>query len=321
VDQVTLQTIGNTKLKPERSTEIEGGGDADLLNSRLSVGVTFYRKTRVDALMPRPLPPSVYGEATVLENIGTIRNTGFELTLGAELVRTDLVTWRTGVSMSQDRNVIVSLGRGVEPFFTAQGSNGYYIAPGYPLFGRWAKPILGYADANANGVIDPDEVLLGDTAVYAGETMPNYTATLHSTLSFFRGALSVDAALQYQDGLTQLNGVAMKSNLFSRGRNDVNAPFGEQAASVAATTYGYLQTVSTLRFNSLSVAYHTSPSLSRRLGCSALSVALQGTNLGLRTNYRGLDPNVNSSPVGNGMSDGGVLPQPRTWQLRVSVTY
>ena len=52
-----------------------------------------------------------------------------------------------------------------------------------------------------------------------------------------------------------------------------------------------------------------------------MSFAVQGTNLGLFTNYRGKDPNVNAYGSGNGLADTGQLPQPRSWQVRVSATY
>jgi hypothetical protein len=45
------------------------------------------------------------------------------------------------------------------------------------------------------------------------------------------------------------------------------------------------------------------------------SLTVQGTNLGLKTNYRGKDPNVNAYATGNVISDTGVLPQPRTWSV------
>ena len=81
------------------------------------------------------------------------------------------------------------------------------MAPGYPLFGRWSRPILGYADANGNGVLEDQEILVGDTAVYVGQTLPNYTAHLHTTVALWRGAVAVSAGFLYEDGLAQRNEV------------------------------------------------------------------------------------------------------------------
>jgi TonB-linked SusC/RagA family outer membrane protein len=321
---VTLQTLGNSKIKPERSTELEGGFDADLFDDRLSLAVTGYRKTRVDALMQVPLPPSVYGAGdgityvTTLKNIGVIRNTGYEISLGTQLLRGDRVSLGTQVSVSHNQNLVVSLGPNVQPF----GDLGARVTPGYPLFGRWAKPVLAYHDRNSDGLIDPSEVLYGDTAVYLGSPEPNYTAALSTTLSLFRGAVVVTAGLSYESGLTQAGLLSMLGNDVLRGYNDPTAPLGEQASVVSSASSDFLntQTISALRFNSLSIAYNVPMSMAQRIGARSLAVALQGTNLGLHTNYRGLDPNVNSAS-GNDVLDQGALPQPRTWQIRVSASY
>jgi hypothetical protein len=87
------------------------------------------------------------------------------------------------------------------------------------------------------------------------------------------------------------------------------------------TSYGLMQTVSTLRLNSIAVAYNASPSLAERFGAKALSIAVQGTNMGLWTNYAGKDPNVNAFATGNAVADTGVLPIPRSWLLAVHATY
>jgi hypothetical protein len=196
---------------------------------------------------------------------------------------------------------------------------------GYPLFGRWAKPILGYADVNQDGVIERNEVQLGDTLVFMGSSEPNYEANLFTTLSLFRGAVTLNAGFSYQNGLTQINQTVGGAGqaIFSPGLSDPSSSFGEQAAVAVMneTDYGLLQTVNTLRLNSVSVAYNAPPSLAGRFGAKALSIAVQGTNVGLWTNYAGKDPNVNAFTTGNEVRDTGVLPMPRSWQLTVRATY
>jgi hypothetical protein len=316
-----LGTLGNTKIRPERSTEFEGGFDADVLNDRVSVSFSAYHKLRKDALLQVPVAPSVYGDqVSIWQNVGVIRNTGFEAMLTTQPLRSDAVTWSWTAGLSRNRNIVVDLAPGMEPFNLDVDTR---IAPGYPLYGRWAKPIKGYADANGDGVITADEVQVGDSLVFLGEMVPNYNATLHSTFSFLRGALTVGAGFDYQDGVSQVNRAAQNNRLMVRGANDATAPLSEQAAVAAArkTEYGLVQTVNTLRFNSLSVAFNAPASVARIVGASALSVALQGTNLGLFTNYHGKDPNVNAYTAGNYIADTGVLPQPRAWLVTVTARY
>jgi hypothetical protein len=321
-DVLQVSTIGNSQLRPERSTEMEGGFDADLLGDRLSVGVTGYRKMRHDALISAPVAPSVYGHSvTMLRNVGAIRNTGIELTMSAQLLRSDPVSWSTTFNLSRNHNEVLELGLGVQPFGTPDAR----VVEGYPLFGRWARPILGYSDLNGNKVIERSEVQLGDSLVFMGGSEPNYELNVFTTLSFFRGALTASAGLAYQDGLTQKNqAIAGPAwTVFSPGVSDPSSSFGEQAAVAVMkeTSYGLLQSVSTLRLGSIAVAFNAPPSLARRLGTNALSIALQGTNVGLWTNYAGKDPNVNAFVTGNSVVDTGVLPIPRSWLLSVRATY
>ncbi|MBX6331205.1 MAG: TonB-dependent receptor plug domain-containing protein [Gemmatimonadaceae bacterium] len=321
VDGTIIRTIGNTNLKPERSRELEGGFDADLLGDRLSVQLTGYRNTRLDALVSVPLPPSVDGGlvGSVLRNVGVIRNTGWELTLMVEPLRGDAFGWGANLLVSENHNKVVSLAPGVLPF----GQPDARVVAGYPLYGRWARPILGYQDLNGDHKITADEVQIGDSLVFMGESEPNYEATLSTHFTFLHNTLRVDADFHYENGLTQYNQTALNNRVFARAANDSTAPFSQQAAIavMGQTTYGLMQTVNTLRVNALNVSYSLPRRIAQRLGADAMSLSLQGTNLGLFTNYRGKDPNVNAYGSGNSVADTGVLPVPRTWQIRVSASY
>jgi hypothetical protein len=143
----------------------------------------------------------------------------------------------------------------------------------------------------------------------------------------------VDAGFQYEHGITQISGADIGRTGASRALNDPTTSKGELAGILVltpdlgagllspVTPYGVIQNVSMLRFNSFAIAYNAPAAFARNFGASALSVALQGTNLGLFTNYQGKDPNVNAYPNGNDVLDTGQLPAPRTWQLRVSLRY
>lgn len=125
----------------------------------------------------------------------------------------------------------------------------------------------------------------------------------------------------YENGMVQRNELGRRLAPFSRGANDPDAPLHEQAMFFDNVDYMWTQVVNTLRFNSLSVQYQVPTHWAQRLGARALSIAVQGSNLGLHTNYRGLDPNVNARVSGNGVSDNGVLPEPRVWQIRINANY
>jgi hypothetical protein len=320
-----LSTLGNTQLRPERTSEVEGGFDANLWNDRLQATVTAYRKTRHDAIITIPLPPSVIGTGvagtSIDKNIGVVRNTGTELTLTTRLLDTRAASWSATALYSRDDNKVKRLNAGESTIIVGNSR----VAVGYPLWGSWAQPIISYVDANQNGIIDTTEVRLGDSAVFVGQIDPKYQLSVSSTLSLFNGRLSATVGVSYQDGLTQTQGDLQDNTVLLNLPNTPGTSPATQAAVVAGnppieSNIGLIQTVNVWRFNSLSITYLPPPRISRFLHTPNLSVSVQGSNLGIHSNYRGADPNVNAfstASAGDVLLDAGQLPLPRMWAVMV----
>lgn len=319
---LVVSTLGNTQLRPERTREIEGGFDVELWDARLEMSLTSFVKIRKDAIQDVPIAGSVYGgKLRQYLNIGEIRNTGIEMDMKTVLVDSRLMRWDIAIRLSKYSNKLVSLSSD-EPYIDL--GNATRLVPGYPVNGRWVRPLLGYATPSAGGRLSKTDVIVGDSAVYVGQQMPRFELPLNTNLSLFAGKLSLSAALHYKDGLTQFNSGSRQllNNVYLNPR----ANLSEQAAAIAAdpqcgtghcTLYGLIQEVSSLRFQSLSIGYNVPRELSERFRVPSLSLALQGSNLGLWTNYRGKDPDVNGSMVGDITQDDGQLPQPRSWRVQV----
>ena len=355
VSGVAVSTIGNTQLRPETSRELEGGFDAELWRGRATLTWTQVNKTRYNAIIAVPVAPSAAGASAAggsyqqYVNIGVVRNTGTELTANTVLVESRAVSWQIGGNLSNDNNRVVRLAPGFAP------NKLLGIVPGYPLFSQWAKPIVGFTDANQDGVIEPNEYVAGDSALYVGRAEPKYNLALNTTMTLLDGRLSVNATFDYQNGMTQNNLTALASNAIGLIPNAPGTSLGTQAAFMAAvcggplgtstsigsdlgsaavsipglgtiacvaTPIGLMQTVNTFRFNALSVNYTLPTLFARWLHVPRASLALQGQNLGLHTNYRGLDPNVNAFSTvsaGDQTADLGQLPQPRIWWLKLNL--
>ena len=312
-DQTELTSVGNVNLKPERSEEFESGIDADLFGDKVTVELTAYSKTRMDALIPVTLPPSVNGGGNTLVNIGRVRNSGFELAIGTNLIRASVFSLNTQFHVSRNRNKVLSTGS----TGTIAGSGGSRVQAGYPLFGLWAKPIVSFADVNGDGIISRAEVQLGDDEVFMGAVEPDYEAALYTNMSFFRGIVTLTTGFSYTHGQLQINNVARDNPFTVRAANDPTAPLAEQAAAVVReeTPYGLAQVLSTFRFNSLALSFNAPERVARIFRARTASITVQGTNLGLKTNYRGRDPNVNAYATGNTIADTGQLPLPRSWSF------
>jgi hypothetical protein len=278
--------------------------------------------------------------STFEKNIGVIRNTGTEVTLSAILYQSRAVSWNVGGNLSNDNSLVVSLNPGQPPLCFGAGSpcQGTRIVAGYPLFGEWARPIVSFADANHDGIIEANEIRYGDSAVYVGQPSPKYQVNLFTDLSVLSGRLSVHATFAYQNGLTQDNQGACSSQAFNLLPNAPSATLAEQAAVVAAgcdnnfggqlsefstgSIIGLFQTVNTFRFQSLSINYVVPKGVSGWFRVPRMTIALQGSNLGLHTNYRGIDPDVNAFSTvsaGDQTADTGQIPEPRQWWVRIEM--
>jgi TonB-linked SusC/RagA family outer membrane protein len=333
VSTVQLSTLGNTQLRLERTGELEGGLDVDFWNDRLQLTYTMYDKVRHDAILAVPVPPSVSGlyGTTINKNIGEVRNTGNEVTLNAQVFDIPVLRFSTTLSYSSDNNRVVRLNPGQSTIVVGDSR----VEVGYPLWSQWARPIVVYADANNDGIISYNEIRLGDSAVFVGQDAPKYKLDWGGTVSILNGQLSVTTSLDYQHGITQLQKNGIDNGSFENLPSAPGTSLATQAAVVAAgglvnapfvvnttlqSQIGMLQTVNVLRLNSLSINYVPPTSVIRSLHVPSMSIVLQGSNLGLHTNYRGLDPNVNAfstSNLGESIQDSGQLPQPRTWRISV----
>jgi TonB-linked SusC/RagA family outer membrane protein len=328
-----LAAIGNPNLKPEVTTEVELGADVGFLNDRVSLEMTFFNKESKDALYNRPLPPS-YGVSigsaapTQWQNLAKVRNRGFEAAIDAQLLATDPVQWNLRLNGSHVANKLVDAGNVALP--TTPGARNVV---GYPLFGLWDKPILSYSDANHDGIITEDEVVVGTTDAYRGSTLPTWEAGIANTLGFLRNRVRVTALFDYRGGFYNQWGYENQRCVSTgncREVNDPSAPLDRQAAAVMAssatrrTLWGFFVPNDFIRFRELSVSYNLPDVVAQHLRARSATLVLSGRNLGvLWTKYPGLDPEANSAinTSGGGNNDFFSPPVLRYWIARVNVAF
>ncbi|CAG5006898.1 TonB-dependent receptor P3 [Dyadobacter sp. CECT 9275] len=97
-----------TNLKPEKIVANEYGLEAKFFKNRLGLDFTYYNGVSTNQFLSLAAP-SGSGYTTYYVNAGKIENSGFELTLNAEPIRTDHFSWNTILNASQNKNKIVEL--------------------------------------------------------------------------------------------------------------------------------------------------------------------------------------------------------------------
>lgn len=100
--------LGNQKLAPELSTEIEFGLEMKFFKNRFGFDVAYYDKTSEDQIYSLGLEPST-GYTSQTTNLGEISNKGIELLVEGTPIKTQDFSWHIAVNYSKNENELVSL--------------------------------------------------------------------------------------------------------------------------------------------------------------------------------------------------------------------
>lgn len=330
VPAVTVGGAGNPDLKPEKSQEWELGVDLGLVNDRFGLELAYYDKESTDALVQRRLPPSLGSSATQWVNLGKVSNSGFEALLNARLAASDAVRWDATFSFATNDNELVELGEGIEPIIFGIGADSQRHGEGEALGHYWGSRIIEWSDANADGLIGFDEVVLSEEPEILGQPFPTRDISISSTITVF-DRVRVSAMIDHRGGHQLFNSTEeFRCNTFFNCRpiNDPAAPLEEQARAVAAVLGSIDGYVEDADFTKLREASLTVLGIDRWLGnvgirgLTDVSLTISGRNLATWTDYTGLDPEMNSGGQAN-FSTYEFLGQPpvRTWTVRLNVGF
>ena len=186
--------LGNPDLKPEISTEIEGGFEAGFMQDRFGLDATYWKRRVNDLLFNVQFPPSGGFTNAQLTNVGIMDAHGTEIGLKAFLVQ------RPGVSLDVFGNIaflkqeVVSLGGA--PELKTGGSYARirgYIKPGYApgeFFGAKLKQVPAGSvpyDINKDGVPDTEAEMLAFLA-----TPKSYTDLTNGSVIMTENGISTD---------------------------------------------------------------------------------------------------------------------------------
>jgi len=218
-------SIPNPNLRWETTASGNLGLDFGFLNNRFTGSIELYQQNTHDLLMPRQLPlTSGYGN--VLENIGSTRNTGYEVTIASMNVDTkskDGFTWSTDLNFAHNKEEIVELYGGKKDdvgnrWFVGQPIRVFYD---YEKIGIWQtsdkdlatsfaqKPgQIRVKDQNGDGKINAaDNVVLGSD-------VPDLSGGITNRITYKGFDLSVFIFARFG------------STIHSRFHDDINLLFG-----------------------------------------------------------------------------------------------
>lgn len=329
VPGIAIGGTGNVALKPERSTETELGFDAGFFRQRLNFEYTHYNKKTNDLLIAVPLPPSLGLSNSQFQNLGTVRNTGNEYSINANIIQTTPLAFDVVANASTNNNVLLTLGLIPGSDTTKNppilvNTQQKHVA-GYPLGSYWQRPYT-FADANGDGIIARSEIKVGDTAVYLGNILPEREYSISPTATFFQ-VLRISALVDHKGGYKLFNNTRRFHCSFGTCQEafDKTMPLADQAAAFAialGTDAGYIEDAAFTKLRELSFTLIAPEHIAHRFGTQNLEFTVAGRNLKTWTDYTGFDPETNAVAGANfDTQEFLTLAPSRTWTARINVTF
>jgi hypothetical protein len=338
VPAFTIGGAGNSSLRPEKSTEFEGGFDLGLFGDRVSIELTHYDKRTKDELVNVNNAPSLGTSPNRFINVGKVRNSGEEAMLRATLIDRRLVTFDVNMSASWTRNNVEDLGKDENgtavPEFTGGFDAMQIFKAGLPL-GAYYSQRVSFADANGDGLIacndgpgsDGCEFSLTDDPVFLGTPFPMNELTIAPSLSVGWARLTATIDRRGGQRLYNLTGV-YRNAIFANGaavQLPTSSNLSQQAAAQAASygfNGGFIEDASFTKLREVALALTLPRRFAAKAGAGSAVITLAGRNLGTWTRYSGLDPEVNAGAQSNfTAADFLTAPQVRYFTARLALSF
>jgi TonB-linked SusC/RagA family outer membrane protein len=121
--------LANPLLTWEKQRQLNIGTDLALFSNRLRISVDYFRSRNTDLLLNVNVP-DITGFSTTLQNIGEVRNNGWDFVVSTTNIDSRTIQWTTDFNISTFKNKVVRLGPTGDPIY---GGNSHITRIGQPI--------------------------------------------------------------------------------------------------------------------------------------------------------------------------------------------
>ena len=315
---------GNPSVKWQKKEDRSIGLDFSLFNYRINGTVNYYCNDVNNLLGDKKIPYST-GRGSVVANLSSLRNSGWEFSLNTVNIDHENFRWTTSFNIALNDNKITdAFYEKISDLYTIRRK---YQIEGYPVnawFGfktAGINPQTGeymiYTDAKdedghpkgypyGNGYIADGSTYSTENAYYLGEAEPPISGGFGTTLTYKH--LSLNAQFAFMTGhkiksfksyngslmnASRLNQLKTEANRWRKPGDITNVPkytTSTATLSLLEITDDKLEDGSYLKCNLISLGYNLPSNLCQKLGLSQLRCTFNVHNLFTWTKYRGIDP-------------------------------
>lgn len=326
-------SIANEELTWETTTEANIGLELGLWNDRLTLNADLYSKITDDLLLEAPVI-NIAGYEKAWQNIGKMRNRGFELTFNALAIDRPDFKWSLNANFSRNATRILELGQNGAPIYLGvtclSGQNAVILQEGGSvgdLYGYETIGVYGQNDFEADGrtpkegaAIEtgaerPGSMRFADTddngkitaedRKVIGNSMPDFYGAFGTDITW-RG-LNLHAQFNYSVGADVYNANYNILAKFNSNSYNQMAFYADRwtESNMESTQYSdmtndqvcsaFVEDASYLRLKTLRLTWTLPSAWFRKSLVDSIRAYVSADNLFVLTRYSGYDPEVYSN--------------------------
>lgn len=326
----------NPNLKWEETAMFNIGLDFLLFNDRVNGTIEWYDKRTKDMLYTYRVPTPPYLHSDMMANVGDMKNTGVELALNIEAIRTRDFNWNTSLTLAHNRNEITRMCNDV--YTTSRimvgdawvrggsGRTTHVIEEGYPVGQFYGPEYVGISDDGKYIFLNKEgqEVnsVTAEDYTYIGSAQPDLTYGWNNQFNFKSWDLSFFFRGTLGNKVLNMGRMTYGHPGYLIGANALNDPLIYQLKVVPEYSSLYVEDASHLRLDNFALGYTFNTNGVNWLDRARVYVT--GQNLFVLTNYKGLDPEVDenrNNGLAPGVEDREYYPKARTFSVGISLTF
>ena len=311
-----ISQLENKDVTWEKNSNLNAGFEAALFAGRLRIDFEYFYKKTTDMLLNYPMALST-GFDGYWDNVGNMRNTGFELKLGATPIRTADFEWNIDVMLNKTNNKVLKLTNDSPEII----SGVRVIKEGMPIYTYYmcksagVDPITGSQlywayDKDDNGnitneYITPDKNKANACKYYLGSRIPKLYGSIGTDLTWKGLSLSILTTYSiggkiydglYASGmdLSYMSSTWHKNMLrrWQKPGDVTDVPRVEINASYQANDR-YLIDASYFAIKNITLAYALPKVWMHKIGIEGIKVFASADNIALFSHLNGMDPQYN----------------------------
>lgn len=331
--------VANPNLKWEEKHEADLGLDFAMFGKRLSGSLDLYNRLTKDLLYSYsvPVPPNL--ASTIYANVGSIENTGVELQLNGNVIKTSDWTLNISGNVSFNKNTIKSLSNEMySRDYMEVGSTGspvqkttHIVQEGGAVGDFYGWESVGIKKNGAWKIVNAD----GSDGSYGSEAsrhvIGNGIPKIFAGLSISAAWKGFDASLNFRGAFCYqiLNQYRMLWETFQRGqqynypKTILEKPYGGDYYISASTAPAYvsyfLEDGDFVKLDNINLGYNFS--LAKDSMVKLLRVYVTAQNFFTFTKFKGIDPEVDFTGLNPGVEYTTRYPTTKTISMGVKVGF